>query len=333
MSTFVFFIVAVSIYVAFLLWCLAPLVRRPEWSPGRRLRVSLGSLLLCAMFLPLLVWPIAAIISTFSLQAGERFMAVALFPRTLPIYILNVHDRASATATVVEIVYPIEIGGARYAPVVRTACIPRRMISIDKAVDIQFFGQYPTASGGDFSAQVGNATIALDASNLLCPVALLGRLHPGLYPDYRAGIGSGPRVYVVRGEADKTQLYELRYHVGAVAVDDIVLQPPEIVRVYQTPASEVISLDALWPMSQGGEASFSIPATIEAYQRLPAQVNACVSFIIASMDFKIMTPKVERFHMTDLRDVPIAQRPAYCRDALARRISWPPMSRLAPVGS
>jgi hypothetical protein len=36
---------------------------------------------------------------------------------------------------------------------------------------------------------------------------------------------------VVRGEAEKTQLYALEYYMGRVAVDDIALEAPEIIRV------------------------------------------------------------------------------------------------------
>ena len=204
MATFLLFLVVVAIYVAFLLWCLAPLARWSKRPRGRWLRVLLGLLLLSANLSPLLALPVMLLISVFSHQALERFIAVALFPRTLPIYVLNVRDRASASATMVEVAYPIEIGGVRYAPVVRTACTPRRMIDLgDFGINIQYSDQYPTASGGEFVGQAGNATIALDASSQLCPPALRGRLRLGVYPDYRASPGTGLKVYVVRGEADK----------------------------------------------------------------------------------------------------------------------------------
>jgi hypothetical protein len=329
MTTFLGFVVAVAVYIAFLLWSLAPLVRRRRGAGGW-LRIVLGLLLLSANLLPLLGLPVVLVASAFGRETGEGALAVMLFPRTLPIYLHNVHGRASASATVIEIAYPMVIAGVRYTSVVGTACMPRRMLSIDKAVDIKSFENYPTASGGAFVGLAGNATIAIDASSQLCPPGLMGRLQPGTYPDYRSRIGSGLTVYVVRGEADKTQLYELRYHGESVTADDISLQPPQIVRVYQAPARDVVSLDDLWPMRQTGEQSISTPDMITAYRRLPAQENACVHFIIASMDFKELKPKVDRYQMTDFRDMPEAQRPAFCRDVLARRIPRPAAVPIAP---
>jgi hypothetical protein len=269
MTTFLGFVVAVAVTIAFLLWCLTPLVRRRRGACGW-LRIVLGLLLLSANLLPLLALPVVLMASAFGWDTGERATAVVLFPRTLPIYLRNVHDRASATATVIEIAYPMAIAGVRYTPVVGTACMPRRMLSIDKAVDIHHFDNYPTASGGAFVGHAGKATVAIDDSSQLCAPGLMGRLQPGPYPDFRTRVGSGLTVYVVRGEADTTQLYELHYHGEAVTADDISLQPPQIVRIYQAPARDVVSLDALWPMRQRGEHSISTPDMITAYRRLPA---------------------------------------------------------------
>ena len=131
----------------------------------------------------------------------------------------------------------------------------------------------------------------------------------------------------------RSQLYQLPYYRDAVTVDDIVLQPPQIVRIYQAPANEVVSLDELWPMRRERENSVSTPAIIQAYHRLPGHVNGCVLFVFATMDFQTMTPKVNRFHKSELRDTPVARRPAYCRHMLPRYIALPAKSPVAPVGS
>jgi hypothetical protein len=269
MSTFVLFILAVIFYILFLLWCLAPLARAAKVRWFNWLRIALGVLVLCAVFLPPVVSPIILPIAVIDQAAAERVVAIALFPRTLPKYIANVRDHASAIATVVEISYPIEIAGVRYAPIVRTACTRRRLVSIDKGVEIRSFANYPTASGGELSARAGSAVIALDQSHNLCSMVLMERLEPGPLPDDRTRAGFAPAVYVIRGEAEQTQLYEFRYHTGIVAVDDIMLWPPEIVRVEQMPASDVVGLDALWPMDQRGEMSLRAPALIEAYGAAP----------------------------------------------------------------
>ena len=206
------------------------------------------------------------------------------------------------------------------------------MVSEEKGLEIHIFPKYPTASGGEFSARTADAIVAFDQSNNLCEMAITGRLRPGPSPDYRSRIGFAPTIYVVRGEAERTRLYALQFNTGRVAVDDIVLDAPEIIRVEQAPASDVIALEALWPMNRRGEMSVRVPALIEAYQRLPAGVNGCVEFITASMEFRTMTPAASRIRNTDFRDVPEWRHSAYCREELAGRIPQPSMSTLTPAG-
>src|SRR2546428_11637207 len=122
MATFVIFLLAVAVYIGFLGWCLVPLVRRPRRRWAGWLRVVLGLMLLGAILLPPLALPIQLPVYAFDPRAEWWLTAVALFPRTLPIYVFNVVDRGRATATVIDVRYPIAIGGVRYAPVVRTAC-------------------------------------------------------------------------------------------------------------------------------------------------------------------------------------------------------------------
>src|SRR5262245_26816997 len=106
MTTFAGFIAAVVLYVAFLIWCLLPLVWRRRWR-GRWLRVSLGVVLLSANLLPLLGIPVVLMASVFGTRVAERAWAVILFPRTLPLYVSNRRDRENTDAVVIEISYPI----------------------------------------------------------------------------------------------------------------------------------------------------------------------------------------------------------------------------------
>jgi hypothetical protein len=331
MPTFVFFVIAVVLYLAFLLWCFAPLFRRARRRSLGVLRVMTGVLLLGANVFPPLAWPILLPVAAGSELAAERVLAVVMFARTLPVYVANMRDFREKTATVVDILYPLEIAGAHYAPVITTACTRRRMLSLDKGIEFHLFEDYPTAAGGGFLALADSAVVSFDPPANLCSMAFTGRLQPGPFPDYRTRIGWSPVVYVVRGEADNTQLYELQYHAGPVAADDIVLQPPQINRISQAPARDVMPLDSMWPMARRGEMSMRWPFLIEAYQRLPAGVNACVLYVTASMDFKSLTPQVQRTHRTNLRDIAPAERPNFCRAALQRHI--PPFSapRLAPA--
>jgi hypothetical protein len=335
MLTFIIFLIAVALYALFLLWCFAPLLRRAKRRWLGWLRVVFGGLLLGSNFVPPLAWPIIIPTAMVSTAAADLLMAVIHFPYTLPMFVANVQARASATATatVIDINYPIEIAGVRYAPTVRTACTSRKMFTIDKGLEIHTFAEYLTASGGELVARAGEALIALDQTDNLCSMARAGRLQPGTFPDFRTRIGVGPWIYIVRGEADQTQLYQLEYHRDAVAVDDIVLQPPQIVRIEPTAAREVIALDALWPMNRRGEMSRRTPWLIEAYRGLPAGVNGCVLDIIASMDFRTMNPTVSRWQKTRLDHIAPWQRPAYCRDALGRRIPHPTLPQLASTGS
>jgi hypothetical protein len=326
MATFVAFIATVAVYIVFLLWCLAPLLRRPRRRWMGWLRVGLALLLSGAVLWPLLASPILLPIYAFNPSAGRWLTAAVLFPRTLPIYVRNVMDRKSATATVIDVSYPVEIGGVRYAPVVRTACTTRRMVDIDFGA-LQSFETFPTASGGDLAAKGANFILALDQSPQLC--SHLKGLQPGTWNTSALLL----RVYVIRGEADKTQMYELHYSGSSVAVDDIVLLPPQIIRIALAPATDTVSLDALWPMRQRGESGYDELALIDAYRRLPAGINACVEFVLVSLNFSTMTPKISRLQKTDYpHDMPAERRNAYCRDNLGWRIPRPTMSDLTPAG-
>jgi hypothetical protein len=330
MLTLVAFVLTVAAYVVVVLWCLVTLAkagrRLVQWV--RAIVVLAGLLLLGANVSPVFALPVLLPIYAFGPRVGDWIMAVALFPRTLPIYVENIVQRASATATIIDVAYQIDIDGIRYAPVVRTACTKRSMVDVD-ALQLHSFDHFSTASGGEFVAHAGNVTLALGQSDL-CWMPGVNQQQPGPFPDRWSWIGP---VYVVRGDADKTQVYRLDHRRGAIAVDDIALQPPQIVRVAEVRASDVITLDALWPMRQWGESGFGVPRLIEAYQRLPAGVNACVESIYASPDSKTKTPNVSRTHNTRFGAIPVALRSTYCRFELFRRIPAPAASgRLLPIG-
>ena len=132
--------------------CLTPLVRvsdsyKPNW-----FRVIPGFLLLGANMLPPLAWPVVFLTGIFlDDRTVERLTtAVPLFVRTLPIYISNLAAWSFSTASLVEIAYPIEIAGIKYRPVLQMGCTTRRMVSIDKAVSIHFFNDFPTLSGDSY---------------------------------------------------------------------------------------------------------------------------------------------------------------------------------------
>jgi hypothetical protein len=273
---------------------------------------------------PLLGWPVLLPIYTIAPKFGALLSPASLFPHTVPIYASNILDRGQATATIVDVAYSITIGGVRYAPVVRTACTSRTMVDVDYG-SLQFFDKFPTASGGELIAQAGDATLVLDQSPQLCE--RLRRLKLGPLVDVPLR-----RFYVVRGEADKTQVYELQYTRGAVAIDDIALQLPEIVRIDEAPAKEVIGLDALWPMRRPNESGYDRIPLIEAYRHLPARENSCIARNFVTVDSVTMMPKVSRRSSTDYPDyIPVTLRPAYCRLVLWWRIPQPARSRLNPL--
>jgi hypothetical protein len=206
MVAFVVFGFLVVTYVVFLLWCLAPLISRSRGVLGW-LRIAVATILLGANLLPLLAWPIVIPVFAVHAGAGEQLQTATLFLRTVPGVIENVRRRESATATIVDVAYPIEIAGVRYAPVVRTACTLRKTIAVEKGLEIHAFQNYRTASGGEFSAWAEKAMLALDQSNNICRLVNSDRLRPGPFPDYRTARGGHPlTIYVVRGEAEKTQL-------------------------------------------------------------------------------------------------------------------------------
>jgi hypothetical protein len=331
MWTYIGFILAVTAYATFLLWCLGPIFKRPKWRKLGWLRVTAGLLLIAANLSPLFGLPILVLISAYSSHAADRFMAVMLFPRTLPTYMLNVRDRARTAALVVEIAYPISIGGVRYEPLVRTACTVRRIVNVDRIESIRVTEDFRTASGGEFAAQSASGIVALHQSNELCGMAKKGQLQPGPFPDWRNRVGPAPSVHVVRGEADETRLYRLYYYADAITVDDIVLHPPQVVRIERAPAIDLISSGALWPMRIPEDSSLNTPAIIQAYGRLPSRARSCIQTVTVSMNFKTLAPTTERPHRHALDVIPAPQRAAVCRDALARHAPQAPRSRLTPV--
>ena len=212
-------IVALALYLALVLWCLTPLVRvsdsyKPNW-----FRVIPGFLLLGANMLPPLAWPVVFLTGIFlDDRTVERLTtAVPLFVRTLPIYISNLAAWSFSTASLVEIAYPIEIADIKYRPVLQMGCTTRRMVSIDKAVSIHFFNDFPTLSG-TVLASAGDATIVIDQPNGICSMVKHGRLSPGSFPHSIFSIGSGPVLYVIRGKDDNKELYDLRYSNGATQI-------------------------------------------------------------------------------------------------------------------
>jgi hypothetical protein len=294
-----------------------PLLRRAKRRWLGWLRVTLAFVLLGANGLPLLAMPIVGPVLSISHAAGEYLFTVILFPWTLPYYIENIRTRASATASVIEIAYPIEIAGVRYAPVVRSVCGSRKMLWVDKGMVIQTRNA-PVVIGREFVGQAGDAIIAIDQPvGDLCSLA-------------RHGVGRSPntftpRVYVLRDAADQTQSYRLSYSMGeAVAVDDIVLQRPEIARIETAPAGE-IPIDAFWPMARRGDDVGDLSRSIRPYHQLAVSNTGCVQYVTVSL------MKAERTKRTGLERILPAQRPAYCRRVLdgLRPVSLPRISPLA----
>jgi hypothetical protein len=293
-----------------------PLLAWPILLPIYAIAPGVGALLGWPVLLPILL-PIHAVGPKFEVLLDAAW----LFPHTVPIYVSNILDRGQATATIIDVTYSISIGGVRYAPLVRTACTARKIVGVGYG-GLQFFDKFPTASGGELIAQAGDATVVLDQSSQLCD--RLRNLKLGPLGDVAV------RIYVVRGDADKTQVYELPYRGGTVAIDDIVLQPPEIVRIDKAPAKEVIGLDALWPRRRSSELTgYDLIPLIEAYRHLPAGENSCIARIYATVDPITMT---SRRSSTDYPDyIPAMLRPTYCRLVLWWRIPRPARSRLEPL--
>lgn len=327
---FAVFLILVAVYVALLLWCLAPPFIRDKMRPRDWLRFSVGAALLAANISPLFAFPVAMPLAFAGTEVSQRLVAVMLFVRTTPRYIANMINRSNAAATVVEVTYTIEIAGVRYMPVVRTACTTRKTVDVDKGVEIHTFNNIPTASGGEFFAQAGDGAIALNQSDI-CKMIRAFRLKDGAPPDFKARSGIGQRVYVIRGKADDTKRYELQFHDDVVRIDDVVLHEPRITEIEIRPATEVISSDDLWPMRRSGERSLQDPDVIEAIRRLPGGENACIEYITATIDFRTQSPKELRTRMTSLRHVPVEQRADYCRNVLSRLPM--PRERLSPTSS
>lgn len=321
MTQFVLFNIAVGFYVVFLTWCLMPLIVRSRRRLGW-LRVLGAVWLLGANVFPPFAWPIVRPVSGIGYRAGQFLYAVALFPRTLPIYWSNLLGRERAPAAVVEIAYPIEIAGKHYAPVVTTKCTMRRMLSWE--FEFHYFKEYPTTiSGSELVARAGGALIVIKSNHNLCSMALRKGLPLGTPPNARSLTGWAPTVFVIRGEAEKTQFYQLNYYDGAVSADDIVLQPPRVIRSDHAAHAEVPSA-ALWPLERRGEMSMQHPAIVQAYERLPSPArDDCVVYITNPMDFPSSKVRIHRTH-------PAAQDTAFCRSALARYVPSVTPTLLSP---
>lgn len=307
---FALFILAVGAYVAFLAWCLFPIVRPRGQRWLGRLRIAVGLMLLAANVVPPLALPLLLPIHYVNESAGERLQAVILFARTVPIYVHNVLERDRTTAGVVDIRYPIEIAGVSYGPVVRTACTTRKMLDLDKGILPMVFEKFPTWVGGVLVARVGPSIIAIDHGYEVCSNLRKGGIDLDRLQQ--------KRVFVVRGEAEKTQLYSIsRYPPGTVAVDDIVLAPPELVSLENVPARDVIPLAALWPMLT--HERNDTPEIAKRFFGLPAGVNACVEYVVRSVALP-GAPTVRRSRPTKAPREKQSDIAAYCRDVLPRYI-------------
>lgn len=330
MLTFILFAALVAVYVAFLLWCFAPIISKQRRRGIACLSVPLGLVLLGANLIPLLAWPILLPLAIIDSMSTQRLYGITLFPWTLPRYISNIYRYKNATATVIDVKYPIEISGVRSEPLVRTACTTRRGISLEKGVAIRPFEKGTTASGGELLARAGDAILAINHSYSICLNARRMQFQPDAFSIREGG---RPAIFVVRGKANQTKLYSLYHDFGPFksSVDDISLYPPEIVNVSQKPAREMISLDDLWPMSRPGDHPLSPPEMIKAYKRLPATENACVLHVTLYPRVGRKEPWVYRTYKTDLSEIPVERRSNFCRNVLERRIPSPPMTSLNPV--
>jgi len=306
--TFVTFLIIVALYVAFLLWCFWPLVRKPL---AFRPRYLLGVLMLAATVVPLLTLPFEIVFLKFFENMRGYAIAVALFPRTLPAFVDNILDWKTATATLIEITYPVEIAGVHYSPVQRIACTTRKIYAIDKGVDVQFFKDYPTASGGQLVARAGDAIVAVDHSNL-CQYLKAGRVQIGALPGHNNAHHIFQQIYILRGEADKIQLYRLPHYDDELAIDDIVLHAPEIVRIEQKPAKEIIAPEALWPMDRRGEMGFNTPAIVD---ELEGKMRSCILYIQTSPDSTTGFPRISRYTSSGAAD------PESCRRFMKRGLA------------
>ena len=331
MLTFGLFLLAVALYVLFLFWCLAPLRHFPRAGAAGWLRIVLGLWLLCANIAPIFILPLLLPLGLFGPALIEKSIAVTMFVRTLPIYIGNVLARDAAPATTIEIEFPLVIGGTRYRPRLQIACTHRKMLSVDKLVEVIVFERFPTLVGRDLIGQAGDATVVIGPPNGFCSPTAETQLAMGPYPQFRKGFGVGPSVFLIRGEADKTRLYELRFDGEPAAIDDLVLEQPRIVSVTQRNAAQVIPLSALWPMSREPEMHHRVPDLAWTYRRLGVPTNGCVELAYAQMDFKSLAMTTRRWRMTDLRDVPAAERPAYCRRELGLKIRKPAVNPIPPA--
>jgi hypothetical protein len=306
--TFVTFLIIVTLYVALLLWCFWPLVRKPLTF---RPRYLLGVLMLAATVVPLLTLPLELVFLKYFENMRGYAIAVALFPRTLPAFVDNILDWKTATATLIEITYPIEIAGVHYSPVQRIACTTRKMYAIDKGIDVQFFKDYPTASGGQLVARAGDAIVAVDHSNL-CQYLKAGRVQIGALPDHSNAHYIFQQIYLLRGEADKIQLYRLLHYNDELAIDDIVLHAPEIVRIEQKPAKEIIAPEALWPMERRGEMGSERPPIVD---KLESEMRSCIIYIQTSPDSTSGFPRISRYTSGGAAD------PESCRRFMKRGLA------------
>lgn len=315
---FVLFLLAVSAYVAFLVWCFLPIFRPFGRRWVRWLRVAAGVMLLAGNISPIFAWPLLLPINYISGPLAEQLQAVVLFARTVPIYVRNVLDRQHRAAHVVDVRYPMEIAGVRYAPVVRTTCTTRRMLDLDYGVAPIFFANFPTPVGGELVGRAGTDIIAFYGPK--CPDRKTGQID-SKPPQLQS-------VFIIRGEAEKTQFYHvMRFDAGTVVVDDIVLLPPEIVSIKAAPAAEVIPVVALWPMST--RRLSNVPEIVERYMRLPAGVNGCVEHVLRTIDLP-GEPPVRRSRPTKVPKESRSNVAEYCRDELGRYIPQSEIPMLQP---
>ena len=113
----------------------------------------------------------------------------------------------------------------------------------------------------------------------------------------------------------------------SVAVDNIVLQRPKIMRIGTAPARE-IPIGAFWPTEGGGDDPGGVPPAVEAYRALSLAVSkaGCGEFVTVGPGLK----KVERTKRTGPEQIPLAERPAHCRRVLGG-LQPGSLPRIAPV--
>jgi len=325
MILFISFLVAVLLYLAFLYWCFSPLLGRKKRRATDWLRIVAGIMLLGANIFPPLAWPVLMPIAALSATAPDRLATVLLFPRTVPNYVMNILASASATATVIDVAYPIEIAGIRYAPIVRTTCAKKRITRISNYVSVRN-AKGTAITGGGLFTRLGQDIVSLRHAKTLCSMANIGELKSGTAVSRLANM----TIYLVRGEAENTKFYnldllgfDLLNDKNKLSVDDITLRPPIVVKLFQADFKSVSSLDSLWP-AQPYTDTRSIYA--KSFMNLPAKINGCVEYINIGLGRARGKPKFIRWYKTKRGSL-------NCRKVLAKHIPVAPEKSLAPVGN